>query len=256
MSRHAFCAFLPSSCRSPTRMTGTSSSTTDTGTLPVSRYRASRGSSTTRDCSPSSDDGGRATPDLDEIFYRFDFPERAGALRHFLARMGSRFWNISMFSCRNHGSACGRVLNRLRTGARNGVWSPQPRLRLRLRSDGPAGVAGRAGRLPVVSRRCGVRVPGGDGGSGAPAVSSVRGRRAPATALSGAEGITKERPAVASRRFTGDSIVVIGLRRSTDAADGTAVAFRCVTDYASASARGMADECRCPGNAAIRRCGR
>ena len=132
--------------------------------------------------------------------------------------MGSGFWNIGMLPCRNDGSASGRVLNRLRTGARNGVWSPQPRLRLRPRSDGPAGVAGRAGRLSVVSRRCGVRVPGGDGGSGAPAVSSVRGCRVSATASSGAEGITKERPAVASRRFTGDSIEVIRLRRSTDGA--------------------------------------
>ena len=54
--------------------------------------------------------GGRAPRDLDEVLYRFDFPERPGALMHFLTRMGSRPWNISMFHYRNHGSAYGRVL--------------------------------------------------------------------------------------------------------------------------------------------------
>ena len=48
--------------------------------------------------------------DLDEILYRFDFPERPGALMHFLTRMGSKSWNISMFHYRNHGAAYGRVL--------------------------------------------------------------------------------------------------------------------------------------------------
>ena len=54
--------------------------------------------------------GGHAHRDLDEILYRFDFPERPGALMHFLTRMGSRAWNISMFHYRNHGAAYGRVL--------------------------------------------------------------------------------------------------------------------------------------------------
>ena len=54
--------------------------------------------------------GGHAPRDLDEILYRFDFPERPGALMHFLTRMGSKSWNISMFHYRNHGSAYGRVL--------------------------------------------------------------------------------------------------------------------------------------------------
>jgi threonine dehydratase len=41
--------------------------------------------------------------------YRFEFPERPGALMNFLTHMGER-WNISLFHYRNHGSAYGRVL--------------------------------------------------------------------------------------------------------------------------------------------------
>ena len=54
--------------------------------------------------------GGHAPRELDEVVYRFEFPERPGALMHFLTRMGSNPWNISMFHYRNHGSAYGRVL--------------------------------------------------------------------------------------------------------------------------------------------------
>ena len=54
--------------------------------------------------------GGHAPRNLDEVLYRFNFPERPGALIHFLTRMGRRPWNISMFHYRNHGSAYGRVL--------------------------------------------------------------------------------------------------------------------------------------------------
>ena len=54
--------------------------------------------------------GGHAPGELDEVVYRFEFPERPGALVHFLTRMGSNPWNISMFHYRNHGSAYGRVL--------------------------------------------------------------------------------------------------------------------------------------------------
>lgn len=54
--------------------------------------------------------GGHA-PDAvnNEVVYRFEFPERPGALLNFLTKMGAR-WNISMFHYRNHGSAYGRVL--------------------------------------------------------------------------------------------------------------------------------------------------
>jgi threonine dehydratase len=53
--------------------------------------------------------GGRAPKLENEVLYRFEFPERPGALLRFLARMGSR-WNISLFHYRNHGAAYGRVL--------------------------------------------------------------------------------------------------------------------------------------------------
>lgn len=52
--------------------------------------------------------GGRAEV-ADERLFRFEFPERPGALLGFLAGMGER-WNISLFHYRNHGSAYGRVL--------------------------------------------------------------------------------------------------------------------------------------------------
>jgi len=52
---------------------------------------------------------GRAEQAEDELVYRFEFPERPGALMKFLTALGSR-WNISMFHYRNHGSAYGRVL--------------------------------------------------------------------------------------------------------------------------------------------------
>lgn len=53
--------------------------------------------------------GGRAQHVDHEILYRFEFPERPGALLHFLNGIGKR-WNISLFHYRNHGSAYGRVL--------------------------------------------------------------------------------------------------------------------------------------------------
>jgi threonine dehydratase len=45
----------------------------------------------------------------DEVLYRFEFPERPGALLRFLSKMGSD-WNISLFHYRNHGGDAGRVL--------------------------------------------------------------------------------------------------------------------------------------------------
>ncbi|OUS26503.1 PLP-dependent threonine dehydratase [Gammaproteobacteria bacterium 45_16_T64] len=52
------------------------------------------------------------TDDVDmnhERVFRFEFPERPGALLAFLQTLGSR-WNISLFHYRNHGAAFGRVL--------------------------------------------------------------------------------------------------------------------------------------------------
>ena len=47
-------------------------------------------------------------PELERV-YRFEFPERPGALLRFLTRM-SRGWNITLFHYRNHGADLGRVL--------------------------------------------------------------------------------------------------------------------------------------------------
>ena len=53
--------------------------------------------------------GGHAPGLRDEILYRFQFPERPGALLKFLTGM-AHGWNISLFHYRNHGSDYGRVL--------------------------------------------------------------------------------------------------------------------------------------------------
>ena len=46
---------------------------------------------------------------MHELLYRFEFPERPGALMNFLTQM-SAGWNISLFHYRNHGADYGRVL--------------------------------------------------------------------------------------------------------------------------------------------------
>jgi threonine dehydratase len=54
--------------------------------------------------------GGHAPDSVsDELLYRFEFPERPGALLQFLKSLGKKF-NISLFHYRNHGAANGRVL--------------------------------------------------------------------------------------------------------------------------------------------------
>jgi threonine dehydratase len=53
--------------------------------------------------------GGRSAAVRDERLYRFEFPERPGALLQFLDQLGDR-WNISLFHYRNHGADFGRVL--------------------------------------------------------------------------------------------------------------------------------------------------
>jgi threonine dehydratase len=53
--------------------------------------------------------GGRAPFARDELLYRFEFPERPGALMRFLDSMRSD-WNISLFHYRNQGADYGRVL--------------------------------------------------------------------------------------------------------------------------------------------------
>ncbi len=61
--------------------------------------------------------GGHSALVENEVLYRFEFPERPGALLEFLTRAGGR-WNISLFHYRNHGAAFGRVLA--------GVEVPEP----------------------------------------------------------------------------------------------------------------------------------
>ncbi len=53
--------------------------------------------------------GGHAPAAKDEIIFRFEFPERPGALMNFLNSM-NHSWNISLFHYRNHGADYGRVL--------------------------------------------------------------------------------------------------------------------------------------------------
>ena len=60
--------------------------------------------------------GGHAAKVSDELVFRFEFPERPGALFNFLHKLGGR-WNISMFHYRNHGAADGRVVAGLQVPA-------------------------------------------------------------------------------------------------------------------------------------------
>jgi threonine dehydratase len=53
--------------------------------------------------------GGHAPALEHERIFRFEFPERPGALLRFLEAVGAH-WNISLFHYRNHGSDYGRVL--------------------------------------------------------------------------------------------------------------------------------------------------
>ena len=52
--------------------------------------------------------GGHANAE-NEVIYRFEFPERPGALLSFLKKVKTE-WNISLFHYRNHGADYGRVL--------------------------------------------------------------------------------------------------------------------------------------------------
>ena len=53
--------------------------------------------------------GGMRNDLSNERLYRFEFPERPGALLDFLRAVGAN-WNITLFHYRNHGSDYGRVL--------------------------------------------------------------------------------------------------------------------------------------------------
>ncbi len=53
--------------------------------------------------------GGKSALAENELLYRFEFPERPGALMRFLASMAPN-WNISLFHYRNQGGDVGRIL--------------------------------------------------------------------------------------------------------------------------------------------------
>ena len=54
--------------------------------------------------------GGHPGPGVNnELLFRFQFPEKPGALLRFLTEIGRR-WNISLFHYRNHGADYGRIL--------------------------------------------------------------------------------------------------------------------------------------------------
>jgi threonine dehydratase len=62
--------------------------------------------------------GGRAPQAENEVLYRFEFPERPGALMRFLDSM-RQDWNISLFHYRNHGADYGRVLTGIQVPPRD-----------------------------------------------------------------------------------------------------------------------------------------
>ncbi len=53
--------------------------------------------------------GGKSPLSHNELLYRFEFPERPGALSNFVKAM-SPAWNISLFHYRNHGADYGRIV--------------------------------------------------------------------------------------------------------------------------------------------------
>ena len=62
--------------------------------------------------------GGRAPAARNERLFRFEFPERPGALLNFLDHLRSD-WNISLFHYRNHGADYGRVLAGIQVPAKD-----------------------------------------------------------------------------------------------------------------------------------------
>jgi threonine dehydratase len=64
--------------------------------------------------------GGRSRRAHDELLYRFEFPERPGALLRFLSAMSPN-WNISLFHYRNEGADFGRILV--------GIQVPEPEMK-------------------------------------------------------------------------------------------------------------------------------
>ena len=64
--------------------------------------------------------GGRSPGLSNERLFRFEFPERPGALLDFLDAIGTQ-WNISLFHYRNHGSDYGRILTGIQVPSGDGA---------------------------------------------------------------------------------------------------------------------------------------
>ena len=64
--------------------------------------------------------GGKPNAKINEKLFRFEFPEKPGALLNFLNTM-KQDWSISLFHYRNHGSAFGRVLVGINIGDYNDI---------------------------------------------------------------------------------------------------------------------------------------
>ena len=62
--------------------------------------------------------GGHTNSKINEKLFRFEFPEKPGALLNFLNKM-QKDWDITLFHYRNHGSAFGRVLVGIDIGNHN-----------------------------------------------------------------------------------------------------------------------------------------
>ena len=89
--------------------------------------------------------GHRRSPSA-EMLFRFEFPERPGALLQFLSGLGSD-WNISLFHYRNHGSAWGRCWLVLMQAAKT-------KRNYRITSSALATVFGPKKRIPPTNCSC------------------------------------------------------------------------------------------------------
>ena len=85
--------------------------------------------------------GGHARGIANELLYRFEFPERPGALLKFLRAIGTK-WNISLFHYRNHGSDYGRVLAGIQVPPAERAAVPRSPQRPALRVHGRDGESG------------------------------------------------------------------------------------------------------------------
>jgi threonine dehydratase len=79
--------------------------------------------------------GGRSDLAVDELLFRFEFPERPGALMKFLSSMHPD-WNISLFHYRNQGADYGRILVGIQTPSSGSGRAQRTRLKTFLETLG------------------------------------------------------------------------------------------------------------------------